>query len=465
MSRSPKTPAPQSADDSSQLASTSTGRGSLLVIFLTVFVDLLGFGMVLPIVPLYAKSFSEKYALEAWQTGLLIGALMSSFSLMQFLLVPFWGRLSDHYGRRPIILIGLAGATFFYALFGVATAMQSLTLMFVARIGAGIAGATIATAQAYIADSTTTKNRNKGMALIGAAFALGFTLGPTLGGVAILAGGAIHLSPWPGYAAGLFSGVALLLAIFCLPESLRPGSEKAHSKLFDREALAAALRIPTIGTLLLTSFLAVFSFGNFESTLSLQIDTMVQKQTSPETTPAFLASLLRFANWLGHESPDNVKLIVVLAVFAYLGLVLTIVQGFVVRRLAGKVPETTMAIIGSVLATVGFLILGLAAMRADFHLLLIAMAVEVSGFALVNPSLQSLISRRSDPAVQGGILGLAQSTSSLARILGPVFGNYLFSRSVGAPFWAAAVLMVLAVVMMFFTIGAKQDFTPETKAV
>lgn len=430
------------------------------MIFLTVFVDLLGFGMVLPILPLYAEEFSKQYAMEKWQTGLLIGALMSSFSLMQFLLVPVWGRLSDYYGRRPIILIGLAGATLFYSLFGVATAMQSIVLMFVSRIGAGIAGATIATAQAYIADTTTAANRNKGMALIGAAFALGFTLGPALGGFAILAGGAVHLSPWPGYAAGMFSGFALVLAIFCLPESLRPGSEKAHSKLLDTQALAAALRIPTIATLLVTSFLAVFSFGNFEATLSRQISAIISSQSSAESAPALLASLLKFAAWLGHDSPENVKLIVVLCVFAYLGLVLTLVQGFVVRRLAGKVPETMMAIIGSSLATVGFLLLGLAALRVDFHLLLAAMAVEVSGFALVNPSLQSLISRRSDPSVQGGILGLSQSASSLARILGPMFGNSLFAYSVGAPFWAATALMLVAVVMMIFTIGAKQDFSP-----
>ena len=143
--------------------SQSPRKGSLLVIFLTVFVDLLGFGMVLPLLPIYAKRFSTD------PSGLTLGALMSVFSVMQFIFAPVWGRLSDRIGRRPVLMIGLAGSTFSYAMFGWATALESLPLMFVGRIGAGIAGATISTAQAYIADSTTRENRARGMALLRAA--------------------------------------------------------------------------------------------------------------------------------------------------------------------------------------------------------------------------------------------------------------------------------------------------------
>ncbi len=150
----------------------SPSRGSLFAIFLTVFIDLLGFGMVLPLLAVYAEAFAIEST--GWVTGLLFG----SFSIMQFVFAPVWGRISDSIGRRPVILIGLAGSTIFYATFGVAAAMHSLVGLFVARIGAGISGATISTAQAYIADSTTTENRTKGMALIGAAFGLGFTFGP-----------------------------------------------------------------------------------------------------------------------------------------------------------------------------------------------------------------------------------------------------------------------------------------------
>ena len=157
-------------------------RGSLAVIFLTVFIDLLGFGMVIPLLPIYARQFTTD------ESGLLIGVLMASFSVMQFLFAPIWGRLSDRIGRRPVILIGLTGSVVFYALFGFATVLKDITLLFIARIGAGVAGATIPTAQAYIADSTTLESRAKGMALIGAAFGLGFTFGPLFGYLAVPSG-------------------------------------------------------------------------------------------------------------------------------------------------------------------------------------------------------------------------------------------------------------------------------------
>ncbi|MFM9115867.1 MAG: MFS transporter, partial [Planctomycetota bacterium] len=192
----------------------------MYAIFHTGFIDLWGVGIVLPLLPLYAKQFAQDLNWSSGQVGLVIGLLMASFSAMQFLVMPVWGRLSDRIGRRPVLLVGLAASTIFYGLFGVATTMHSLLLMFVARIGAGIAGATIGTAQAYIADCTSNQNRAKGMALIGAAFALGFTLGPSLGVVALLFGDRADLSPWPGFLAAILSGGAFLLAYFVLPESL-----------------------------------------------------------------------------------------------------------------------------------------------------------------------------------------------------------------------------------------------------
>ena len=231
--------------------------------------------MVLPLLPIYGQHFAEMHGFTEQQIGLVVGLLMSSFSAMQFLFVPIWGRLSDRFGRRPIVILGLAGSTLFYAMFGVATMWRSLTGLFITRIGAGIAGATISTAQAFIADCTGKQERAKGMALIGAAFALGFTVGPVLGGAALLAGGEAATSPWPGFLAAALSGAALLLAIFRLPESLSRDSESAARSLFDRRGLQAALSRPSIGLLLLASFVAVFSFANFESTLSLQIKQMV----------------------------------------------------------------------------------------------------------------------------------------------------------------------------------------------
>ena len=153
--------------------------------------------------------------------GMTLGILMSCYTMMQFLFAPVWGRLSDRFGRRPILLMSLTGSTTFYFLFGLASVWRSLTWMFVARIGAGIAGATIPTAQAYIADVTTPEKRARGMALIGAAFGLGFTLGPLIGAAAIFISRDAGVSPWPGYAASGLSAIALCFALFKLPESLR----------------------------------------------------------------------------------------------------------------------------------------------------------------------------------------------------------------------------------------------------
>src|SRR5437773_2387217 len=247
-------------------ASTAPSRGSLLVIFLTVFIDLLGFGMVLPLLPIYAKSFGVK------EEGLVIGLLMSSFSAMTFIFAPLWGRASDRVGRRPVLIVGLIGSVGFYILFGVATAFQSMALLFVARIGAGIAGATIPAAQAYIADVTTLKNRARGMALIGAAFGLGFTFGPLLGAAALIFSHDVGTSPWPGYAAALLSGIALMLAIFLLPESLRPGSQHAGHALIDWRAWHDAFVTRSVPALLATAFASVVSFGAFETTLSLLLN-------------------------------------------------------------------------------------------------------------------------------------------------------------------------------------------------
>jgi DHA1 family tetracycline resistance protein-like MFS transporter len=231
---------------------SAKGRGSLLAIFLTVFIDLLGFGIVLPLLPLYAEHFARELNIDSHRTGLLVGLLMASFSAMQFLFLPIWGRASDRWGRRPIILLGLVGSTLFYFLFGLATVFSSLTGLFIARIGAGIAGATISTAQAYIADTTAPQQRARGMALIGAAFALGFTVGPLLCVAALLFGGDAETNPWPAYTASAMSAVALLIAWFRLPESLHAGSRTAREKLFDLRVIRSIRATPSVALLLFT---------------------------------------------------------------------------------------------------------------------------------------------------------------------------------------------------------------------
>ena len=186
--------------------------------------------MVLPLLPIYAQDFVVD------EHGVLIGCLMASFSAMQFLWAPVWGRLSDRIGRRPVLMIGLAGSCVFYTLFGLATVWRSVFWLFVARIGAGIAGANIPITQAYIADTTTVENRVKGMTLIGAAFGLGFTFGPLLGSLAVPSETGAP-GPWPGYVAAMLSATAFITAYFVLPESLKPGSKSAARRLFDMRAL------------------------------------------------------------------------------------------------------------------------------------------------------------------------------------------------------------------------------------
>jgi MFS transporter, DHA1 family, tetracycline resistance protein len=412
-------------------APTPQSKGSLFIVFLTVFIDLLGFGIVLPLLPIYAKSFNVD------ASGWTIGFLMGSFSAMQFLFAPIWGRLSDRYGRRPILLIGLTGSVLFYSMFGLATSMSSLTWMFVSRFGAGIAGATIPTAQAYIADSTTKENRTRGMALIGAAFGLGFTFGPLLAATALFTAGDAAISPWPGYTAAGLSAFALILALLKLPESRQPDSSPTAHRLFDLPALREALSIPTVGVLLLTSFVAVLSFAMFESILSFLL------KEPPKEPPE--------VGGFGFELID------VLLLFALVGFVHALGQGMV-RRIAKSVPEANLATLGAVTSIIGFLLLVIATSQGSLPLLLTGMIVEAFGFAFIPASIQSLISRRSDPARQGGILGVAQSLSSLARIGGHVVSFPLFYLTATAPFWTAAGLMGLAAVLITAVIRRGKDF-------
>lgn len=476
---------------------SSKRRAPLAIIFLTVFIDLLGFGIVLPLLPRYAKHFQAD--------GLTLGLLMASFSAMQFLFAPLWGRVSDRVGRRPILMLGLAGSTFFYGLFGYCTSLGGtgtmlglgvLPWLFICRIGAGIAGATIPTAQAYIADVTGPQERARGMALIGAAFGIGFTFGPLLGAAFVpgdisdfgsKTGGRVAealqisteqssriaealdqyardrkglgrsntrtqrdelkrardsqiaaiLSPEqqetlqrlgapsaaPGYVAAVLSGLALLSAIFLLPESLQPGSRAEARHWLDVASLRAALATPSIGLILLTTFLTTFAFGQFESTLSL------------------------LTEYLGLADRDNYL------VFAYIGFILSLSQGFLVRRLVPKLGEFIMAVIGTLCMTVGLLSIGLAANRESTALLYVVLPIAVIGFSALNPSLQSLLSRRTAATQQGGILGLGQSMSALARILGPILGLTLNDIDITLPYWAGAGIMAFGVLL---TLGLRR---------
>lgn len=409
----------ESADNPPTEPPQTTARAPLLIIFVTVFIDLLGFGIVLPLLPRYGEHFGAG--------GFMLGLLMAAFSAMQFVFAPVWGRVSDRVGRRPILILGLAGSTASYALFGVATGLGqggvmlglgALAWLFITRIGAGIAGATIPTAQAYIADTTGKGERGKGMALIGAAFGIGFTFGPLLGAAFVSAEVGGPPSAAPGYVAAALSGLALLSAIFFLPESLRPDSAPAGRSWFNLQSMREAVSRPAVGLVLLTMFLTTFAFAQFESTLSLL------------TLDLQLAARSNFY------------------VFAYVGLILTLSQGILVRRLIPKLGEFRMSLIGTALMAVGLGLVGVVQLTDSRPLLYAIMPISVVGFSALTPSLQSMLSLRSSAAEQGGILGLGQSMTALARILGPIAGITLFEIRGSYPYWTAAALMAAGILLI-----------------
>jgi len=332
-------------------------------------------------------------------------------------------------------MIGLAGSVVFYTLFGVATTLKSLSLLFVARIGAGIAGATIPTAQAYIADSTSLEKRPKGMALIGMAFGCGFTFGPLLGFLAVPAGADTEPGPWPGYAAAIFSAVALALAAFHLPESLKKESERARRKVFDFSGLRQALTIPSVGLLLMAIFICIFSFANFEVTLSLLIKD--------------------------EDGAFHFKWKTVCLTYAFIGFNLALIQGGVVRRMAGRMSESAMASLGAILQVGGFCLAMLAINRSSTGILFAALTVIVAGFSFLQPSLNSLLSRRTDPGNQGVVLGIGQSVSALARIAGPV-GIPMYYRQATLPYWVAAALMIVGLVCVVVASAKGSDFNNQS---
>lgn len=434
----PETPSPE-PDHSSAIADSphakTSHHGSLLVIFLTVFVDLLGFGLVIPLLPIYADQFATD------PSGLQIGLLMAVFSLMQFIFAPLWGSLSDRIGRRPVLMIGLAGSAIFYLLFAYATWTSSLWLLFVTRIGQGITGATIPTAQAYIADSTSPQNRQKGMALIGMAFGLGFTLGPLFGFLAI-SGEEARPSLLPGLAAALLSAVAFLLAAFLLPESLRPDSSSASRSWINLDGLRAVRDTPSVISLLFAIFVCVFSFAAFETTLSLLI-----KGTSEQIESG--------------ETPFQFSFRAVCGTFALIGLTLAVIQGGVVRPLSKRLPEVVLATGGALLEVAGFLLLIWAVNDASVPVLFAGLFVIVTGFSCLQPSLNSLLSRRTDPRKQGAVLGIGQSTNAMARIFGSAIGIPMLKAWIGLPFLFSATLMIAVAGLILHSIRSGQDYELE----
>lgn len=388
---------------------TGASKSALGVIFLTIFIDLVGFGIVIPLLPTYVTRLSASPAL--------VGFVMASFTLMQFIFSPIMGRLSDQYGRRPFILMGLAGSFVSYLMFAFAS---SLAMLLASRLLAGLFNANVAVGQAYIADVTSPEERSKGMGMIGAAFGMGFTFGPVIGGVS---GGLAesHLGmEWgyrmPGLVAAGFSVFALVWAWFRLPESHPPERRRApvmSARRFDLGNLKRALSHPVMGILLALFFMEVFAFANFESSFVLFGDKKWQ------------LTKIQAGLYIG-----------------YIGIVSATVQGALIGRLTRRFGEATLLKAGLLSLGIG---LALIPLSPSANWIFLTAAPVPLGIGLINPTIPSLISRIASPEERGGLLGISQGVGSLGRIAGQPFGTVMFEKAgMAAPFFSGAVMMLLA---------------------
>lgn len=384
-------------------------KSSILVVFLTVFIDLIGFGIVVPLVPIFSRHYGAN--------GFVIGAIIASFSAMQFIFAPIWGRLSDHHGRRPIMLISTAGAALSYVLFAISSGLENhlaaLWALLLSRAFAGACGGNITVAQAYIADITPPENRSKRMGLIGMAFGLGFIFGPAISGVALKFGGTTA----PGWTAAALCATNFVLAFSILAESRKPDSGHANN----RPRLAQwghTLSQPKIGLLILIFFLATFAFSCFESTLPLLV--------SDDFNLGITADAARPAS-------------TVISLFVFCGLIGAFIQGGAIGRLVKKFGEQKLISASLVMTGTSLVLLPLikgdgplkwlAVLRlADWpwvKMLLVLVLLSV-GSSLSRAPVFGLLSNLTPANEQGATIGVAQSFGALARILGPIFAASLY---------------------------------------
>ena len=401
-------------------------RSPLLVIFITVFIDLVGFGIVIPVLPFYAEG--TKFGATPSQVGL----LFASYSVMQLVFSPVLGRLSDKYGRRPILLISLLGTSLGFLILGFAT---TLTMLFIGRIIDGISGGNISTAQAYIADVTTKENRAKGMGLIGAAFGLGFVFGPAIGGV---------LSRWGINVPFLFAGglalANVVLLYFTLPETVSKDHPARVSAATGRglNQLISSLRNPRLGFVLTIYFLSIVAFSIMTATFSL---------------------FMMFR--LGYDAFHNGW------VFAFVGIISAAIQGGLIGKLVKRFGEPLLVIVGGLLFSASLFVIPFVTPATGLLAILSIGAATAIGQALSAPSLSSLASKSASAGEQGGVLGVMQSVASLARAVGPTLAAVLIysavahvgfdgqaqkmsDASIMRTFWTAAVIQFVGFLIALY---------------
>jgi MFS transporter, DHA1 family, tetracycline resistance protein len=381
----------------------------LLAIFLIVFINLLGFGLILPLLPYYAETFGA--------SDTTIGLLVASYAAAQLIGAPILGRLSDRYGRKPILLLSLFGTLVSLLMLGFG---KTLLILFLARIFDGLTGGNISVAQAYITDVTDEKSRAKGLGMIGAAFGLGFILGPASGGFLSQYGYAV-----PAFTAAGLVAINLLMVVFWLPESLAPEKRSTQSTKQPRisfTALIAALRRPYSGSLLIIRFFFGLAFAIFQTIFSLY-------------------ALRRF----------NLEAQQTGFILTYVGVLSVIVQGFVVGKLNERFSDHLLILSSTIL--MGFSLLAWAFAPSVPILLIILAPIALSG-GILNTILSSALTKTVQAEEIGGILGLSSSIESSTRVIAPTLGGLLLDQlGSGAPGMFSAIILVVLCIYIWKTIA------------
>jgi MFS transporter, DHA1 family, tetracycline resistance protein len=376
-------------------------RSPLLTIFLVVFLDLLGFGLVIPILPYYAQQFGA----SAWDLGL----LMMCYSLMQFIFAPLWGRISDQYGRRPVLLVSIAGSALSMLALGFA---NSLSILFIARLFNGICGANISTAYAYVTDVTTDANRAKGMGMIGASFGLGFVFGPAFGGLLSVYGYAA-----PMFVAAALSSINFVMAYRTVVEPYQAPEVRMRSRSHRKVSLETWKQTFAQKNLALPIglfFILTFAVTQMEIVFALYM----QK----------------------HFAYDAKSAGILLAV---MGITMALVQGLSMGKLSKMFAESKLVMFGFITCAVS---LALFAIAWDAEKAGIALTIMAIGHGVLHPTLSSLTSKASKAHERGAVMGVFHSVSSLARVIGPIVAGFLYDFAFSsAPFWLGVLLLSGAV--------------------